>query len=49
MRSEDPVLTTQEEQSASEIKTDKLILYRQIMVCCSEIHTKKQMYCGLKT
>jgi len=49
MRSEDPGLTAQEAQSASEIKTDKLMLYRQIMACCSEIHTKKQMYCGLKT
>ena len=49
MRSEDTGLTAQEAKSASEIKTDMLMLYRQIMVCCSEIHTKKQMYCGRKS
>ena len=36
----DSVRTAQETHSVSVIRTNQLILYREIMVVCSEIHTK---------
>ena len=36
----DPVRTAKETQSVSVIKTSQLMLCREIMAVCSEIHTK---------
>jgi len=37
---EDPVHTTQQKISASVTKTDKLMLYREIIAVFSQIHAK---------
>ena len=36
----DPVRTAQQTHSVSVIKTSQLMLYREIIVVCSQIHTK---------
>jgi hypothetical protein len=36
----DPVHTAQQTHSVSVIQTSQLILYREIIAVCSEIHTK---------
>ena len=46
----DPVRTAQKTLSASVIKTNKLMLYKEIIAVCSEIHAKHiNALCGQNT
>ena len=47
--SKDPVRTAQKTLSASVIKTEKLMLYREKVAVCSEIHANISKNCGQNT